>query len=198
MLIGITGFYCSGKDTAADFLVAKKGFVHYSLSDVLRDELKARGKEITRANLLETGVDLRAKRGFGVLAELAVEKCRATPGAADFVITSIRHPDEIRRLAAESDFFLLNLDAPPEIRFERLKKRGREQDPRTFEEFRAFEKKESAVNGPGQQLGKCAAMADFNMDNSLNDYKTLHAKLGEFVEHLRVRLDEAAGEGEGL
>ncbi|MDI6757664.1 MAG: AAA family ATPase [Endomicrobiia bacterium] len=194
MLIGITGFYCSGKDTAAEFLVGKKGFAHYSLSDVLRDELKRRGKEITRANLLETGVDLRTKRGFGVLAELAVEKCRKTPGRENFAITSIRHPDEIRRLAAESDFFLLNLTAPPEIRFERLKNRGREQDPRTFEEFTAFEQKESATEGPGQQLGICAAMADFTVDNSLNDYKTLYEKLSALVEQLRARMEEARAE----
>lgn len=194
MLIGITGFYCSGKDTAADFLVGKKGFVHYSLSDALRDELRRRGKEITRANLLETGFDLRNTRGFGVLAELAVEKCRKTRDCENFVITSIRHPDEIRRLAAESDFFLLKLDAPSEIRFERLKKRGREQDPRTFEEFMAFEQKESATEGPGQQLGICAAMADVTVDNSLNDYKTLYEKLDTLVEQLRSRLAEARAE----
>jgi dephospho-CoA kinase len=198
MLIGITGFYASGKDTAAEFLVEKKGFVHYSLSDVLRDELKARGQEITRNNLLETGVELRAERGFGVLAELAAKKCRATEGKSDFVITSIRHPDEIRRLSAESDFFLLNMEAPAEIRFERLKKRGRENDPRTFDEFAALEKKESAVDGPGQQLGKCAAMADFNMDNSLNDYKTLYGKIDALLSQLRTRLHEAEAEAGGL
>ena len=194
MLIGITGFYCSGKDTAAEFLVDKMGFVHFSLSDVLRDELKRRGKEVTRANLLETGFDLRKTRGFGVLAELAVEKCRKTPDCENFVITSIRHPDEIRRLSAESDFFLLNLTAPAEIRFERLKKRGRENDPRTFDEFTEFEKRESATDGPGQQLGKCAAMADFNMDNSRNDYETLYEKIDALIEQLRARLEEARAE----
>ncbi|PKN01075.1 MAG: hypothetical protein CVU77_06910 [Elusimicrobia bacterium HGW-Elusimicrobia-1] len=198
MLIGITGFYCSGKDTAAEFLVDKMGFVHFSLSDVLRDELKRRGKEVTRTNLLETGFDLRKTRGFGVLAELAVEKCRKTPDSENFVITSIRHPDEIRRLSAESDFFLLNLEAPAQIRFERLKKRGRENDPRTFDEFTEFEKRESATDGPGQQLGKCAAMADFNMDNSLNDHEMLYHKIDALLTELRTRLDEAAAEAGGI
>ena len=39
MIIGITGSYASGKDTVASIL-QEKGFIHYSLSDILREELK--------------------------------------------------------------------------------------------------------------------------------------------------------------
>jgi len=41
MIIGITGNYCSGKDTAAEIL-KRMNFFHTSFSDILREELKTR------------------------------------------------------------------------------------------------------------------------------------------------------------
>ena len=42
MIIGLTGENCAGKGTVADYL-KKKGFYYLSLSDVIREELKADG-----------------------------------------------------------------------------------------------------------------------------------------------------------
>ncbi len=182
MIIGITGYYCAGKDTAAEYLVRKKNFIHRSLSDVLREEVIKRGKQPTRVNLLEMGIELRAKRGYGVLAEIVIEGMDKTK---DYVITSIRHPDEIRRLSLEKNFILLNLEAPQVVRFERLLKRARPGDPATFEDFTALEKKEASSEGPQQQLGKCAELADINIDNSINDFETLYRKIDEVLNNLK-------------
>lgn len=183
MIIGLTGPYCSGKDTVADYLVSRKGFVHYSLSDVLRDELKCRGMEITRANLLKIGVELRSKFGHKVLAEMVLEKCLH---GKDYVITSIRHSAEVIRLKETGNFFLVGLDAPPMMRFERMKKRNREQDPGTFEEFVALEARESQSDGPGQQVNKCCGLADEILIND-TDIDGLYVKVENLLRRLKVR-----------
>ena len=41
MIVGITGFFCAGKDTMAAML-QQKGFNHISLSDIIREELSSR------------------------------------------------------------------------------------------------------------------------------------------------------------
>ncbi len=42
MIIGVTGKMGAGKDTFAVYL-GKKGFIHISLSDIIRQEAVARG-----------------------------------------------------------------------------------------------------------------------------------------------------------
>ena len=54
MIIGITGPYCSGKDTVAEYL-AGMSFRHISLSDMIRNELRGKGKTPTRAALIKKG-----------------------------------------------------------------------------------------------------------------------------------------------
>ena len=40
MIIGLTGSYCSGKDTVANYIVQNYGFIHFSLSDEIRVLMK--------------------------------------------------------------------------------------------------------------------------------------------------------------
>ncbi|MBI2338979.1 MAG: AAA family ATPase, partial [Deltaproteobacteria bacterium] len=68
MIIGLTGKNGSGKGEVAKLLTSS-GFIYYSLSDVLRDELKKQGKEVTRENLIEIGNRLRTEGGPSVLAD---------------------------------------------------------------------------------------------------------------------------------
>ena len=105
MIIGLTGSYCSGKDTVADYIVKKHGFTHYSLSDIIRECMKEEGIEPTRENLIVFGTNLRKDKGNGVLASKALEKMSKD---GDFCITSIRHPDEINELRKRNDFILIN------------------------------------------------------------------------------------------
>ena len=55
MIIGLTGSYCSGKDTVADYIVKNNGFTHFSLSDEIRLLMKEQGIEPTRENLIKFG-----------------------------------------------------------------------------------------------------------------------------------------------
>ena len=182
MLIGLTGSYCSGKDTVAEYLVKEKNFGHVSLSDELRKVLRSRNIDTTRENLIRIGTELREKEGLGVLAKLALAHI---PENKDFTVTSIRHPAEVETLKARKDFVLINVDAPAVKRFERMQIRNRPGDPKTFDEFIKMEKKESQDHGPGQQLKKCMEIATIHFINDTDSLPNLYSKIDALLEKLR-------------
>ncbi len=175
MIVGVTGFFCSGKDTLAAVLQAK-GFEHISLSDMLREELRERGEAITIANLTRVGNELRREAGPGVLAARALERMDY---ARNWVVTSIRHPAEIANLRQRPDFVMVFVEADQRLRFERSLSRGREGDPPTFEDFAAAEDQQMRPEGgdpAAQALAACRELADDRIENN--------ATLEEFRERV--------------
>ncbi|MDR3307158.1 MAG: AAA family ATPase [Endomicrobium sp.] len=181
MIIGLTGSYCSGKDTIADYMSKKYGYKHFSLSDVIREIMKEVGIEPTRENLIAFGAKLREENGNGVLAKKVLEKAK---NGGKYCITSIRHSEEVNELGKREDFVLLNVDAPQDVRFERMQKRKRPGDPQTLEKFIELEKKESQTSGSRQQLRKTANMADITFINDSNNITTLEATVDNLLKDL--------------
>jgi len=153
-LVGLTGTNGAGKGEVAKFL-QKKGYDYVSLSDVIRDELKIRGLEISRDNLIACGNELREKFGPAELARRAALKIKRPT-----VIDSIRNLREIDYLRRLGDFILVAVDAPLEIRFERVMRRGRNESVCSLEDFRAKEELEKRNGETGQQLEACLKEAD--------------------------------------
>lgn len=172
--IGVTGKFCCGKDSFANFLVEKKGFKHISLSDILREGLRTEGIEPTRETLQKYGTKLRELEGNAVLAKKTLEKVNETD---NYVITSIRNPLEVKELSHSGNFVLVMVDSPDQIRFDRMISRGRkESEPSTLEEFQAAEKKELESDNPSsQQINACLEMAQVNIvnDGTLEEFEEL-------------------------
>lgn len=163
IVIGITGKYCSGKSTVCDYLRGKS-FYYLSLSDELRALLQKRGIAVTRENLIREGNELRKKHGNNYLAKLIAEGMSKDK---NYIVDSLRNPDEIRELQKNRNFHLWNIGAPEKDRFERILERNREGDPKTLEEFREMEAKESgSKSANAQQLDECAKMAVHTIENS--------------------------------
>ncbi|MBT3691003.1 AAA family ATPase [Candidatus Woesearchaeota archaeon] len=177
MIIGITGYYGSGKDSVANYLV-ERSFIHYSLSDEIREELKKRKIKITRKNLIKLGNELRKKEGPSCLANRVKEKIDT---ARHHVITSIRNKNEVLALKRLDNFLLINLKSPIEQRFERLKKRNREEDPKTIEELKQKELQEQSSNIEHQQLHLTVEMADVIMNND-STLDILYKKIDKFLQ----------------
>ncbi len=135
MIIGLTGENCAGKGTVAEYL-QKKSFYYLSLSDIIREELKAEGKALTRENLIEKGNELRESFGPSVLAKKTVLKIQKDK---NYVVDSIRNPAEVEELKKLKRFALFYVTAPADVRFERMKSREREEDPKTLEAFQKVE-----------------------------------------------------------
>ncbi len=178
MIIGLTGTYGSGKDTVADYLEKKKNFIHFSLSDELRKELERRGVPAVRENLIKIGTELRGAEGSSVLAKRVAANFAQ---GNNYVITSVRHPAEISELKKHGDFYMVNVDASPEIRFSRIQKRNRKGDPETLEKLLEMEKLESQTSGPGQQLGECRKLADITLLNDTGRLEDLYKNIDEML-----------------
>ncbi len=177
MLIGLTSRNAAGKDELARYLVERKGFVYFSLSDLLRAELKKRGLELTRENLTEVGNELRLERGPGVLGEWALGELESV---RDAVVVSLRNPAEIEALRKRPDFLLVGVDAPVETRWQRVESRARPDDARTYEQFLRQEQAELSGDPHQQQLEACFRLADRVVvnDGTLED---LHRKIEELL-----------------
>src|SRR5262245_25637761 len=106
MLIGLTGRNASGKGEVARRLEAK-GFQYFSLSDVIREEIRSKGGELTREALIQTGNELRTKFGPGILAERILQRVQE---GANYVIDSIRNPSEVMVLRRARRFHLIRVD----------------------------------------------------------------------------------------
>ncbi|MBI1882856.1 MAG: AAA family ATPase [Chlamydiae bacterium] len=163
MIIGLTGRNGSGKGTVAEFL-KQKGFIYTSLSDVIREEMKERSIPITRENLIRIGNELRTQGGPSVLADKILTQLDHDK---NYAVDSIRNPHEAKALKARRDFILAYVDAALETRFERIKARGRENDPQTLEEFIRLENLErNSKNPTSQQLDETQALADIVIQNN--------------------------------
>ncbi len=177
MIIGLTGKNGSGKGEVARFL-KERGFEYYSLSDVLRDELKKKKKPVTRDNLITTGNKLRQTHGPDILAKRILEKIEID---RNYVIDSVRHPAEAQALKSRDRFALLNVTASAEARFKRLKKRRREHDPKTLKEFLKLEQLEAKSKVKSdQQLDQTLKLADYEIDNS-SSLEDLHQAIAKIV-----------------
>src|ERR1041385_3349210 len=161
MLIGLTGRNASGKGEVARYL-QKKSFYYYSLSDVIRDESRARGVDPTRDWLIKIGNELRQRHGANILAERILAKIEDDKHC---VIDSIRNPAEVEAFRAAKHFKLIRIDASAEIRFQRILKRRRESDPGTFEEFIELQNREAEGDDTSQNLVKVELMADHSLLN---------------------------------
>ena len=182
MIIGLTGKFAAGKGTVAETLMAR-GFAYHSLSDVIRDELKARGVPESRENLTALGNELRRNEGPAALARRIVAKLTAPGAGADHIVDSIRNPAEVEALRAAPGFFLLGVDADQVVRFERLVARARQGDPTSFEQFAQLEARETHSTDPTtQQLHATWALAD---DFLAND--GTREALAEAVEQLLLQ-----------
>ena len=183
MILGVTGFFCAGKDSLAAYL-EKKGFLHISLSDMIREEIQSRGQEVTLARLTEVGNELRRRYGAGVLA---VRALRCVNDYGRYVITSIRHPGEVETLRLRRDFVLLFVEAPRRVRYDRSVARARKGDNLpSFEEFAAVEKKQLAGGDPdAQQLALCRDEADVILRND-RSLTVFHSRIEKALRDILI------------
>ncbi len=171
VVIGVTGYMGSGKDTVAEHLMKEQGFIHISLSDILREDLTRVGKELSRENLQQLGNELRTRLGGHILAERAMGRMEKDK---NYVITSIGRVDEVQAFKKFKEFKLIFVDAPDKLRYERQLNRGRFEDKTlTFEEFQKNEERERT--GGGAQFRefdnlKNSADITINNDSTLEEF----------------------------
>ena len=174
-IIGITGLIGSGKDAVSQYLAEKYGYETIGMGDIVRDISKQMGRTSGRDDLQKTQKEIVEKYGWEYFAENVVKKI-LKKGWDKVVINGIRRPQDaiVPKRYFGKDIVILLIDAPPKVRYERLKQRKRESDPETFEEFMRQEKNEIKL---------------FNIEETLKYYDYKIENKGD-VEKLRKTLDE--------
>lgn len=164
--IGLTGRMGSGKGEVVKIL-QEFSFKYISLSDIVREEAKKRGKNVSRLEMQDIGNSLRELEGPGVLGKRIREKIEISD-YKKWIIDGIRNPAEISELKKLNSFFLLGLNTNFDIIQERIKKRRRDTDKANSIELKRRLDREWGIGEPehGQQVGKCMKLSDFTVNNN--------------------------------
>lgn len=186
MIIGLTGTFASGKDTVADYLVEKYGFDAIGTGDIVREYTKQDNLANTRDSQREISNKLRANNGSEFLVSEAIKRLKGL----NKVISGIRDVDEVKFLKNKPNSFLIAVDAPIELRFQRMQARNRGDDPKTLEEFSEKEKKEMgsglSADRKMQNISYCIKTADFTINN-VGSLEELHKKVDGLLNTIRQK-----------
>jgi dephospho-CoA kinase len=184
MYVAITGTHSSGKGEIARIL-KRRGFRHYSFSEVLREHAVKMGvgespHSITRQQLTTFANKQRALLGPGFLAEILLHKVQEdAPKHA--VLETVRTLGELNVLRRLPGLVLMAVDAPRELRYERLRQRGEYENIHSFEEFTAWDDKFLEGKENEQHIGAVMDQADVALVNIGN--------LEELEEQVREALN---------
>jgi dephospho-CoA kinase len=146
------------------------------MGDEIREEAKKRGVKPSPENLGNIMFQIREEEGVGILAERCVSKIKSVKNKK-VVIDGIRSVDEIAEFKKEyPNFKIIGIYSSPNTRFNRLKKRGRSDDPKTWKMFRKREKRELQVG-----LGEVLATVDFMITNE-GSKRELQKKVKDLIQ----------------
>jgi dephospho-CoA kinase len=165
IIIGITGTLGAGKGTIVEYLAEKKGFVHYSVRAWLLEKIKEEGLPENRDSMFRLANELRALYGASYVTDQLYNQ--AVISGKNCIIESIRTKGEVESLRSKGHFYLLAVDADPEIRYQRILLRQSETDRVSHETFLENEEREMNTADPNKQnLRRCIEMADFRLQNN--------------------------------
>lgn len=183
LILGFVGPICVGKGLAIEYLVKEYGFYYSSTSDRIREEIKRHGLKVTRKRLQKFGGELRKKFGSEVLAKRTWDDILHS-GAKKAVVDAIRSKGEIEFLKRIPGFYLIAVLAKPKIRFQRIVERGRDDDPKKWEEFLKMEERDKKAEG--RDIGGCVKMADFRIENN-GTIEELESKIKKVLRKLPAK-----------
>jgi dephospho-CoA kinase len=166
VIIIIVGMPGAGKD---EFVKKAKemGMEIVSMGDIVREYTKLKGLDLNNQNVGKIANEERKIHGMDVWAKRTVEKIK---DKKDIVINGVRNKEEIEYFKKHfgNNIKVVAILSSESDRFERIKKRGREDDAKTLNEFK--EREERELNWG---LGSVIAMADLFIinDGTLEDFR---------------------------
>ncbi|AKG91565.1 Uncharacterized protein conserved in archaea [Geoglobus ahangari] len=184
-IIAFVGLPLSGKTTASK-IAEEMGIPVVVMGDVVREEVRRRGLELTDENAGRVASELREKEGMDAIAKRCVPLIREKLGEKGIVVVDgIRGIAEVERFREEfgDDFVLINVEAPIEVRFERALRRKRDDDVKTLEDLRRRDERELSWN-----MGEAIRLADITIEN-VGDIEEFREKVREIIRHFVPRVE---------
>lgn len=149
----------SGKGFAAKYLARKYGYRVIVMGNFVRTLARKEHLKPTRENLEKLQKKYSSIYKHDYVIEKAIEK--AILIKSPVILDGIRKPIQAKLAKQKLKAVLIDIDAKPRIRFERMKSRRRADFPKTLDEFRKIEAKEEKVFS----INKALKQADYVIDN---------------------------------
>jgi len=165
VFICVTGMPGAGKSEVAKRLAEALNAKLLNMGDVVREEAVKRGLSIDRSSLMNLAKSLREELGPSVVAEVLMSKINED---GVYVIDGVRSLHEVRKFNAGGKVLLVAVHASPKTRYCRLSSRGREDDPKNWDEFVERDLKELKLG-----VGEVIALADVMLVNEGEDLEGL-------------------------
>ncbi len=171
-LIVTVGMPGSGKDELLE-IARSIGLATLKMGDLVREETRRRGLQLTSANVGRVASEEREKHGGGVWAQRALPKLTETrmlvDGCrSDAEVTVFRHNF--------GDLFVLGIFSSPETRYDRMSARARNDDGPGLQEFFDRDRRELKWG-----IGNAFALADGMLINE--------GSLEQFRKNARTELE---------
>lgn len=185
LIIGLVGPSGSGKTTAAKYL-KKKNYYSITLSDYIRGQAKKKGqRRLSRKILQNIGNQMRLQLGPQILAQLALKDI-GNKKKKKVVIDGIRNLYEVGFLQKEERFFLLGMEAPPKIRYQRIVKSKGKKWVGSYNDFLKIERRENELGKKeiGLRVKDCLAKADKIIDNN-GDINGFYCQLDQYLAKIK-------------
>jgi len=179
-ILGVTGLPGAGKTMFCEVVHAQSYDVFFC-GDVVKEETMKRGLSITASNMAAVSLDIRKREGPAGVSSRLLSKIKNSKSEV-VAVDGVRSPEEVEVLQSYSpNAIMIAVHAAPKIRFERIMMRGRQDDTRTWEEFRARDRREL-----GYGIGNAIALADKML---LNEESTT-----VFLQHINALLQSIIGQ----
>lgn len=175
IVVGLAGMPGSGKSLVVE-RARELGYAIVIMGDVIREETKKRGLELTPQNVGKVMLQLRADGGVTVVAQKCIPKIESSE-SSKILIDGLRSLHEVEAFKTHfAKFSLVAVHAAPEARFTRLSNRRRSDDSSGWEAFHERDMRELSVG-----LGNVIALAEQMI---LNDAD---------IDEVKVRIAKALG-----
>lgn len=173
-LIVTVGMPGSGKDELVE-VARQMGLATLKMGDLVRDETRRRGMQLTNASVARVASEERDKHGGGIWAQRAIPKLTETR----MLVDGCRSDSEVTVFRHNfGDLFVLGIYSSPEHRYDRMMRRGRGDDAQGLQEFYDRDRRELKWG-----IGNAFVLADGMLLNegALDDFRRAARKMLEEI-----------------
>ena len=167
LVVGLTGMPGAGKSLVVG-IARDLGYDIVAMGDVVREQTRLRGLEPTPQNVGKVMLELRAEGGNFVIAKKCIPKIEEQ-ASRKVLVDGLRSQFEADIFKEHfQKFTVVAVHASPQIRFQRLSRRGRSDDPKIWEVFHERDMRELSVG-----LGTVIALSEKILvnDNSIDGFR---------------------------
>ncbi|MGC9148766.1 MAG: AAA family ATPase [Sulfolobales archaeon] len=176
----VAGMPGSGKGLFTE-VAESCGLSVFIMGDVVREEVIRRGLEINYETSGLISAKLREELGSEAIAVLTHKKICLSKDLSNYiVIEGVRSIEEVNYFKRIFEkIYLVAIHSSPNTRFRRIRLRGREDDPKAWEDFVARDLRELSFG-----LGSVIALADYILINEEIDAETFKRSVISLLEKI--------------